>query len=147
MNPLEEFFNRQSEAFWEWRPLRRLRPRPGEEISAGTFLRLLPLVACAALGLIVFVFALGAAADAASAGTLLARGGELTFLRNLRVIFTMISFRIVFLTLFVSYGLMLLSLPYLFFWNRRARRLGREPMAPDTSPGVWPPPPSVPRSS
>ena len=57
----------------------------------------------------------------------MARGGWLTFRNNLRVIFTMIGFRIVFLTIFVSYGLTLLSLPALFFWNRRARRLRREP--------------------
>ena len=56
----------------------------------------------------------------------------------------MIGLRIVFLTIFVSSGLLLLTVPYVFFWNRRAWRLQQEPQSPLVMSDVWPPPPSVP---
>ena len=141
---LEDFFNHQSDLFWAWRPVHRLRPPLDEPISAEKFLRRLPLLALGALAMVVLVFALGAAADAVTAGTLLSRAGALAFLNNLGVIFTVIGLRIIFLTIFVSYGLTLLTLPYLFFWNRRARRLYQEPRTPELPTDVWPPPPENP---
>ena len=144
MDQLEECFNRQSDVFWAWGSLRRRRPSPEDEIDAGAFLRLLPFVIGVALALIALTFALGAASDVAAAGTLLSRAGGLAFLGNLRGVFTIIGLRVVFLTLFVTYGLALLSLPYAFFWNRRARRRRRTPAARESLDSVWPPPPNVP---
>lgn len=136
----ERFFNWQSDADWTWGPLLSWRPAPSVRLDKRFCWKVLGFTALA-VPILLFLLRTAPALPGLLAGT---------FHLSWAAVFAVIRDNVFLLFLPVMGLMILMSVPYLWAWNRRADRLSQlPPEQPDASPadaneGVWPPPPTAP---